>query len=139
MKTRFILSVLFIGANLANAQPICTPNLTPEQAFLAIKNQNNPTAQPTPISSQSNPQNPVPISPTQPISSLININTASEAELVQLKGISSKKAQDIILYREMISPFHSVDDLDNVKGIGKATVDKNRNIITVGDGKTVAK
>lgn len=115
------------------AQPICTPNLTPEQAFLAIKNANNPQSTqtaPTQLSAQTTPQ---------PTANLININTATEAELVQLNGISSKKAQDIILYREMIAPFRTLDDLDNVKGIGKATIDKNRAIITVGDGQTVAR
>lgn len=93
---------------------ICTPNLTPEQAFLQLTNQKEQ------VSHQIKTQ-----------SKLININTASEAELSQLHGISSKKAQAIILYRTMIAPFTSVDDLDKVKGIGKATVDKNRHLITV--------
>ncbi|OBX79532.1 hypothetical protein A9308_00175 [Moraxella atlantae] len=61
----------------------------------------------------------------------ININTAREAELVQLAGIGASKAQAIILYREQIAPFASVDDLARVKGIGKATVDKNRNRLSV--------
>lgn len=133
---------MVVGLSFAYAQPICMPNMTPEQAFLAIKNANNPQNTPTNLTTQSTVQNQPQIStqmPVQPTSNLININTASEAELAQLNGISSKKAQDIILYREMIAPFRTIDDLDNVKGIGKATVDKNRNIITVGDGKTVAK
>lgn len=133
---------MVVGLSFAYAQPICTPNLTPEQAFLAIKNAKNPQNTPTNLPTQLTVQNQPQIftqMPVQPTSNLININTASEAELAQLNGISSKKAQDIILYREMIAPFRTVDDLDNVKGIGKATVDKNRNIITVGDGKTVAK
>ena len=60
----------------------------------------------------------------------ININRASEAELTQLEGIGAKKAQQIILYRQMIAAFATADDLANVKGIGKATVDKNRQRIT---------
>ena len=39
-------------------------------------------------------------------------------------GIGAKKAQQIILYRQMMAPFATADDLANVKGIGKATVDK---------------
>ena len=50
--------------------------------------------------------------------------------LTQLDGIGAKKAQQIILYRQMIAPFATADDLANVKGIGKATVDKNRHRIT---------
>ena len=50
---------------------------------------------------------------------------------MQLAGIGASKAQAIILYREQIAPFASVDDLARVKGIGKATVDKNRSRLRV--------
>lgn len=56
----------------------------------------------------------------------ININLATEAELVSLNGIGSSKAQAIILYREMFGNFKSVDELEKVKGIGAKTVEKNR-------------
>ena len=48
----------------------------------------------------------------------ININRATEAELVALNGIGSSKAQAIILYREMFGGFKTVDELTKVKGIG---------------------
>lgn len=38
----------------------------------------------------------------------ININTASEGELVSLHGIGSSKAQEIILYREMFGRFNTL-------------------------------
>ena len=56
----------------------------------------------------------------------ININTASEAELTTLDGIGSSKAQAIILYRETMGQFETVDDLANVKGIGEKTLQNNR-------------
>ncbi len=59
-------------------------------------------------------------------SGVINLNTAAEGELTQLKGIGSSKAQQIMLYREAFGPFASVDDLVKVKGIGDKTVAKNR-------------
>ncbi len=65
------------------------------------------------------------------LSNVINLNTATEAELVTLKGIGSKKAQDILLYREMIGKFNSVDEITNIKGIGKKTLAKNRARLTV--------
>lgn len=57
---------------------------------------------------------------------IVHLNTASEGELTQLKGIGSGKAHQIILYREAFGPFASIDDLVKVKGIGDKTVAKNR-------------
>ncbi|WP_227677874.1 ComEA family DNA-binding protein [Psychrobacter frigidicola] len=56
----------------------------------------------------------------------ININRATESELVSLHGIGSSKAQAIILYREMFGDFKTIDDLEKVKGIGPKTIEKNR-------------
>src|SRR5690606_13445701 len=63
----------------------------------------------------------------------ININRATEAELVGLDGVGSNKAQAIILYREMFGGFKSVDELTKVKGIGAKTVEKNRRRLSVQD------
>ena len=115
----FAILVLSISAVPAQAQ-VCTPSLTPEQAFLAVTNltgTNSGTTKPSANLLTNSPK-------------MININTASEAQLTQLDGIGAKKAQQIILYRQMIAPFATADDLANVKGIGKATVDKNRHRIT---------
>ena len=115
----FAILVLSIWAVPAQAQ-VCTPSLTPEQAFLAVTNltgTNGNTTKPSANVLASS-------------SKVININTASEAQLTQLDGIGAKKAQQIILYRQMMAPFATADDLANVKGIGKATVDKNRHRIT---------
>lgn len=103
----------------AQAQ-VCTPSLTPEQAFLAVTNLTGTNGGSTKSSANVLASSP----------KVININTASEAQLTQLDGIGAKKAQQIILYRQMIAPFATADDLANVKGIGKATVDKNRHRIT---------
>jgi len=57
----------------------------------------------------------------------VNINTASSKELASaLKGIGASKADAIVMYREEHGPFKALKDLTKVKGIGAATVDKNR-------------
>lgn len=61
----------------------------------------------------------------------ININTATADELAEVKGVASKGAA-IVKYREENGPFKSIDELDNVSGFGKATIDKVREYLTVG-------
>jgi len=60
----------------------------------------------------------------------ININTATSEQLVELKGVGDKTAQNIIEYREK-KKFETVDELINVKGIGEKTLAKIRDQITV--------
>jgi competence protein ComEA len=69
---------------------------------------------------------------------LININTASAAELAEIRGIGDAKAKAIIEYREKSGPFKSVDDLQNVKGIGEKLLATLRPQVTVGSGPALA-
>ena len=52
----------------------------------------------------------------------VNINSATVEQLDGLKGIGPTKAQAIVDYRKKNGPFKSVDDLQNVPGIGPATL-----------------
>ena len=61
----------------------------------------------------------------------ININTASATELTALPGVGQKKAEQIIMYREMNGEFKSVDELVNVKGIGVKMVAKISEMVKV--------
>jgi len=71
---------------------------------------------------------------TEPSTSLelININTASQAELETLPGIGPTTAQRIIEYREQNGPFVNTEDIINVPGIGSGTYERIKNLITVG-------
>ena|GEM_PF-2451645 len=60
----------------------------------------------------------------------VNINTATVAQLVEIKGIGEKTAQKIIEYRKK-NKFKTVDELVNVKGIGEKTLEKIRDQVTV--------
>ncbi|MGK9326752.1 helix-hairpin-helix domain-containing protein [Aerococcus urinaeequi] len=62
---------------------------------------------------------------------LVNINTADITMLQTLSGIGEKRAADIINYRETNGLFETVDDLDQVSGIGEKTMEKLRPLITV--------
>lgn len=67
-----------------------------------------------------------------PAFAAVNINTASQSELEMVRGVGPAKAKAIVQYREANGGFKSVDELDNVKGFGKATVEKLRSDLTVG-------
>ena len=60
---------------------------------------------------------------------LLNINTASVDELQTLPNIGETTAQRIIDYRTQHGDFSSVDDIQNVRGIGAKTLEKLRPFI----------
>ncbi|MCP1638435.1 helix-hairpin-helix domain-containing protein [Streptococcus gallinaceus] len=62
---------------------------------------------------------------------LVNLNTATEADLQTITGIGAKRAADIIAYREANGGFKSVDDLNQVSGIGGKTLENIRPYVTV--------
>ena len=62
---------------------------------------------------------------------IVNINTADETTLETLNGVGPALATAIIQYRTEHGPFTSVDQLDDVSGIGPATLEKLRPQVTV--------
>ena len=65
----------------------------------------------------------------------IDLNTADQYDLRRLPGIGEKRAQDIVDYREAHGPFQSVDELDNVSGIGPAILEGLREYACVGEDR----
>src|SRR5690606_21984292 len=62
----------------------------------------------------------------------VNINQASAAEIAEtLSGIGLAKAEAIVSYREENGNFADVEELAMVKGIGPATVERNRDRIAL--------
>ena len=61
----------------------------------------------------------------------LNINTASLEELMTLPRIGPALAQRIIEYRETHGGFRSIEELTKVRGIGEATLERLRDLITV--------
>ena len=62
----------------------------------------------------------------------VNINTADAQTLAaNLKGVGEARATEIVRYREAYGPFASAEELTEVKGIGPATLEMNRDAITL--------
>ena len=61
----------------------------------------------------------------------ININTATAAEFKSLPGIGAVTAQKIVVYREKIQAFSKTEQLMDVKGIGKKSFEKIRELVSI--------
>jgi len=72
------------------------------------------------------------------ISGVVNVNTASAAELEMLPGVGASRAKAVIEAREAKGGFKSLDDLLAVKGIGEASLAKLRPHLTL-EGKTTVR
>jgi competence protein ComEA len=62
---------------------------------------------------------------------LVNVNSATNAELETLPGIGEVIAQAIVDHRTENGPFTSVEQLVDVSGIGDATLEDIRELVTV--------
>jgi competence protein ComEA len=62
---------------------------------------------------------------------LLNVNMATPTELEALPRIGPTMAQRIVEYREVNGPFAAIEDIQNVPGIGPATFEELKGLITV--------
>lgn len=104
------------ASKIADGQKIYVPTVGEQQAAAAVGGAESSAAT-TPGAGSS--------------SGLVNINTASAAELQTLSGIGPSMAQSIIDDRSKNGPFASVDDLMRVSGIGEKKLAKIKDCICI--------
>lgn len=62
----------------------------------------------------------------------VNINVADAGTLAdELYGIGLSKAKLVVEYRDANGPFTKLEDIQNVKGIGQKTIERNKDIIVI--------
>jgi competence ComEA-like helix-hairpin-helix protein len=61
----------------------------------------------------------------------VNINEASQAELMKLEGVGAGTAKKIIAWREAHGPFKRPHDLEKVPGVGREVLGRNHGRIAV--------
>ena len=109
MQNLYLSSLIFAFLTSLSVAPSAAPSIKPE-----------PSA---PISTQ--------MAKTEQ-STKVNLNAADAESLRRdLFGIGASKAKAIIAYRESNGPFTAVDELLEVKGIGKALLEKNRERLVI--------
>lgn len=63
--------------------------------------------------------------------SLVNLNTAGATELETLPGVGPATSKAILDWRERNGSFRAVEDLLDIRGIGEATLERLRELVTV--------
>jgi competence protein ComEA len=67
---------------------------------------------------------------------LLNLNTATAAQLEELPGIGKATAERIIEYRTKNGAFKKIEDLMNVRGVGEKSFLSLKDLITVTPPRT---
>ncbi len=65
------------------------------------------------------------------VQKVININTANKEELTQLPGFGEKTAAAVIDYRLKHGKLKNIEELLNIKGIGKKKIEKIKSLVTI--------
>ncbi|MFS2091500.1 ComEA family DNA-binding protein [Pseudomonas sp. Pseusp11] len=110
MRTGYFYSLVFALLTSASIAAIAAPTAAPEAAKAPFM-----------LDAAAKPQ-----------TAKVDLNGADAPTLQrELSGIGEAKAKAIVAYRESNGPFSSVDELLEVKGIGKAILDRNREKLEV--------
>ena len=109
MQNSYLTALIFAFLTTLSVTTTAAPSLKPEA--------------PAPITAQ--------ISKVEQ-STKVNLNAADADTLRRdMFGIGAAKAKAIVAYRESNGPFTAVDELLEVKGIGKALLEKNRDRLVI--------
>ena len=120
-----LLSVAFIGC--ANAGTVSTSELVPHGSMFLEKGIEVTTSQ---LVNDEAPSSRL-LADMETEDNKIDINKADADLLTSLPGVGPKKAADIVKYRDLNGDFGSVEELVNVKGIGKKMVAKISGLVKV--------
>ena len=73
------------------------------------------------------------------LTGVVNVNTATEAQLQLLPGIGEARAQALIALRKQRGGFKTLDELREVKGIGEAALERLRPFVRFDEESPIAR
>jgi competence protein ComEA len=89
-----------------------------------------PAASRPPAPPPAHPRADAPVAAALLFGAKLDLNRATAADLAALPGIGPSRARRIADYRERHGPFRTIDDLDNVPGVGPHTLARLRPVVT---------
>jgi competence protein ComEA len=111
--------------------PIASSPAPPPLALTGTPVEPATSAEPPREHADAAPTSATPTTSPAPLTRLINLNTATAAELELLPGVGPRLAERIIAHRSAHGRFVSVNDLDKVPGVGPRTLERLRPLVTV--------
>ena len=76
-----------------------------------------------------------PVTATVVSTEVVNLNSATAAQIASLPGIGPKTADLVVQYRVKNGPFKKIEEIMNVRGIGEKSFLKIKDRLTVADSK----
>ena len=73
-----------------------------------------------------------PVSAAVASTEVVNLNSATAAQIASLPGIGLKTAELVVQYRTKNGPFKKIEEVMNVRGIGEKSFLKIKDRLTVG-------
>ena len=128
--SRADLERINLAQTIIDTEQVFVPFRTSHTTKVTVAPRLRPTRTTVPVSVPTIP-GAIPSATTSATTSLINLNSATSAQLDTLPGVGPSTAKAIISYRSRKGPFGKVEDLLNVPGIGPAKVAALRDQVTV--------
>ena len=76
-----------------------------------------------------------PVAATVVSTEVVNLNSATAAQIASLPGIGPKTAELVVQYRQKNGPFKKIEEIMNVRGVGEKSFLKIKDRLTVAAAK----